>query len=115
MIPMRYPEMRVGQALAMVIGDSCRRMAMAGEVPRAGFVRQDGGGAGPWDCRDAASCLPTARAAHDARFALELFIGGEEMLDFHQPVLGESQSSILSTRGSLTEDAQEFVRQGRFR
>jgi hypothetical protein len=43
---MRYPEMHVGQALALVIGDSCRRMVMARSatcrLPQAG-----GGGAWP--------------------------------------------------------------------
>src|SRR5882724_562990 len=49
MIPMRYPEMRVGQAVALVIGDSCRRMAMARSATC--WLRQaDGRSAGPWDC-----------------------------------------------------------------
>jgi hypothetical protein len=46
MIPMRYLEMRMRQALALIIGDSCRRVAMARsatcQAPQA-----DGGGAGP--------------------------------------------------------------------
>jgi hypothetical protein len=54
--------------------------------------------------------LPFDRSSRSrARFAFELFIGGEEMLDLHQPVLGEDFQIINPVEARLAHTASNIV------